>query len=148
MADKSIRGICLRGTSHHMASMRRPVIKRVDEEPTSFAIQSAFDRNSLSRKEDIADFLKMLLMVKPPYTFIVDSPWGTGKTFFVKQIEWILKILNPAFGANHIELGSQFNEILKDDLFAILFPCILMHGKMIILKIRFFRFWLLFRIYW
>lgn len=57
-----------------MASIRRPVISRVDEEPTSFAIQSAFDRNSLSRKEDIAIFLKMLLMVKPPYTFIVDSP--------------------------------------------------------------------------
>lgn len=72
--SRSRRGICLRGVSHHMASIRRPIISRVDEEPTSFAIQSAFDRNSLSRKEDIAIFLKMLLMVKPPYTFIVDSP--------------------------------------------------------------------------
>lgn len=94
-----------------MASVERPVISRVDEEPTSLAIQSAFDRNSLSRKEDIAIFLKMLLMVKPPYTFIADSLWGTGKTFFVKQIEWILKSLNPAFGANCIELGSHFKDI-------------------------------------
>ena len=98
-----------------MASVERPVILRVDEEPTSSAIQSAFDRNSLSRKEDIAVFLKMLLMVKPPYTFIVDSPWGTGKTFFVKQIELILKSLNPAFGDNCIELGPQFTDLLKDD---------------------------------
>lgn len=115
LPTRSIREICLRGISLRMAFVERPVIRRVDEEPTSLAIQSAFDRNSLSRKEDIADFLKMLLMVKPPYTFIVDSPWGTGKTFFVKQIEWILKSLNPAFGANRIELGSQFKNLLKDD---------------------------------
>lgn len=98
-----------------MASVKRSVIRRVDEEPTSLAIQSAFDRNSLSRKEDIASFLKMLLMVKPPYTFIVDSPWGTGKTFFVKQIEWILKSLNPAFDIDCSELGPQFTEILNDE---------------------------------
>lgn len=115
LPTRSIREICLRGISLRMAFVEQPVIRRVDEEPTSLAIQSAFDRNSLSRKEDIADFLKMLLMVKPPYTFIVDSPWGTGKTFFVKQIEWILKSLNPAFGANRIELGSQFKNLLKDD---------------------------------
>ena len=98
-----------------MASIGRPVIERVDEEPTSLAIQSAFDRNSLRRKEDIVYFLKMLLMVKPPYTFVVDSPWGTGKTFFVRQIEWILKSLNPALGKNTIELGSQFKDLLKED---------------------------------
>ena len=94
-----------------MASVGRTIIKRVDEEPTSLAIQSAFDRNSLRRKDDIANFLKMLLMVKPPYTFVVDSPWGTGKTFFVKQIEWILKSLNPALGNNYIELGSQLQDL-------------------------------------
>ncbi|RHA22842.1 hypothetical protein DW943_00580 [Collinsella sp. AM44-11] len=98
-----------------MASVGRTIIKRVDEEPTSLAIQSAFDRNSLRRKDDIANFLKMLLMVKPPYTFVVDSPWGTGKTFFVKQIEWILKSLNPALGNNYIELGSQLQDLLQNN---------------------------------
>lgn len=55
LPTRSIREICLRGISLRMAFVERPVIRRVDEEPTSLAIQSAFDRNSLSRKEDIAD---------------------------------------------------------------------------------------------
>lgn len=61
-------------------------MKRVDEEPTPKAIDNALSQDPLHRKREIEDFLKMLITVEPPYTFVIDAPWGSGKTFFVKQV--------------------------------------------------------------
>lgn len=71
-------------------------MKRVDEEPTPKAIEDALTQDPLHRKREIEDFLKMLIAVEPPYTFVIDAPWGSGKTFFVKQVARVLRMANPA----------------------------------------------------
>lgn len=71
-------------------------MKRVDEEPTPEAVEVALTRDPLHRKREIEDFLKMLIAVEPPYTFVIDAPWGSGKTFFVKQVVRVLQMANPA----------------------------------------------------
>lgn len=74
-------------------------MKRVDEEPTPKAIDNALSQDPLHRKREIEDFLKMLITVEPPYTFVIDAPWGSGKTFFVKQVARVLQMANPTL--NH-----------------------------------------------
>ena len=71
-------------------------MKRADEEPTPEAIDTAIFQDPLRRHGEVERFLQMLLAVEPPYTILVNAPWGSGKTFFIKQIERVLRMANPA----------------------------------------------------
>lgn len=85
-------------------------MKRADEEPTPEAIDSALTQDPLHRKKEIEDFLKMLIAVEPPYTFVIDAPWGSGKTFFVKQVARALQMANPALGLKLETLSATLGE--------------------------------------
>lgn len=85
-------------------------MKRVDEEPTPEAIEDALTQDPLHRRDEIADFLKMLIAVEPPYTFVIDAPWGSGKTFFVKQVARALQMANPALDPDLETLNATLGE--------------------------------------
>lgn len=85
-------------------------MKRVDEEPTPEAIENALTQDPLHRRDEIADFLKMLIAVEPPYTFVIDAPWGSGKTFFVKQVARALQMANPALDPDLETLSATLGE--------------------------------------
>lgn len=85
-------------------------MKRADEEPTPKAIEDALTQDPLHRKREIEDFLKMLIAVEPPYTFVIDAPWGSGKTFFVKQVARVLQMANPALDINLETLNATLGE--------------------------------------
>lgn len=85
-------------------------MKRVDEEPTPEAIEVALTQDPLHRRDEIADFLKMLIAVEPPYSFVIDAPWGSGKTFFVKQVAKALQMANPALDPDLETLSATLGE--------------------------------------
>lgn len=85
-------------------------MKRVDEEPTPKAIDNALSQDPLHRKREIEDFLKMLITVEPPYTFVIDAPWGSGKTFFVKQVARVLQMANPTLDHDLETLNATLGE--------------------------------------
>lgn len=89
-------------------------MKRVDEEPTPRAINIALTQDPLHRRSEVEDFLKMLITVEPPYTFIIDAPWGSGKTFFVKQAARALQMANPSLDPNPKTLSAAFGEAVTD----------------------------------
>lgn len=89
-------------------------MKRVDEEPTPEAIEDALNQDPLHRKREIEDFLKMLIGVEPPYTFVIDAPWGSGKTFFVKQVARVLQITNPALSQDSAIPSTTFGNIAEE----------------------------------
>ena len=86
-------------------------MKRVDEEPTPKAIENALTQDPLHRKREIEDFLKMLIAVEPPYTFVIDAPWGSGKSFFVKQVARALQMTNPALSQDSAKPSTTFGNI-------------------------------------
>ena len=86
-------------------------MKRVDEEPTAEAIKDALTQDPLHRRGEIADFLKILVAVEPPYTFVIDAPWGSGKTFFVKQVARVLLMANPALSQDSAKPSTTFGNI-------------------------------------
>ena len=85
-------------------------MKRVDEEPTPKAIENALTQDPLHRKREIEDFLKMLISVEPPYTFVIDASWGSGKTFFVKQVVRVLQMANPTLDHDLETLNATLGE--------------------------------------
>lgn len=89
-------------------------MKRADEEPTPEAIDTAIFQDPLRRHEEVDRFLQMLLAVEPPYTILVNAPWGSGKTFFIKQVERVLRMANPALEQDATRLDSIFCATAKD----------------------------------
>lgn len=89
-------------------------MKRADEEPTPEAIDTAIFQDPLRRHGEVERFLQMLLAVEPPYTILVNAPWGSGKTFFIKQIERVLRMANPALEQDAEKLDKTFGDTAKD----------------------------------
>lgn len=89
-------------------------MKRADEEPTPEAIDAAISQDPLRRHGEVERFLQMLLAVEPPYTILVNAPWGSGKTFFIKQVERVLRMANPTLEQGAGRLDSIFGATAKD----------------------------------
>ena len=45
--------------------------------------------NAINRNGTINNFIKMLNSINSSANLSVDGPWGTGKTIFVKQLEFL-----------------------------------------------------------
>ena len=50
--------------------------------------------DDINRRDSIAYFVKMINSLARPISIAVDSPWGSGKTFFVKQVKLVLDTYN------------------------------------------------------
>lgn len=91
-------------------------MKRLDEEPTYELTRELLKNDQLGRREIVAQFIHLLCSVNGPYSIFIDAPWGTGKTFFVKQIIETLRFGNPFIDANAPSDTSIFDSNLMDKL--------------------------------
>lgn len=60
----------------------------------------------LGRNGSIFNFLKLVYSINSKITISIDGDWGTGKTFFVKQTELIMNLLNDVKGVK-VDPGVQ-----------------------------------------
>lgn len=65
-------------------------MKKHDLQPTDDNIRSTFYNDSIGRNKDLVNFIKIIDSIDESYTIALDSYWGSGKTFFVKQVKMIL----------------------------------------------------------
>lgn len=54
--------------------------------PTEENIIKTYKNDIIGRNEDVKSFGRMLISVEGIQTFAVDGKWGSGKTFFIKQV--------------------------------------------------------------
>lgn len=59
-------------------------------EPTDENIKETYAKNLLGRREDVDKFAAFLKGENCPVSVAVDGEWGSGKTFFVKQVTYKL----------------------------------------------------------
>jgi energy-coupling factor transporter ATP-binding protein EcfA2 len=81
-------------------------MKRIDELPTSKKLLESMTNNELDRDEDIASFIGILDEIEGGYSLCIDGPWGSGKTFFVKQVEMLLQHENDKLEESYEELAG------------------------------------------
>lgn len=86
-------------------------MKKHELQPTRENISTTFIENTIGRNEDLKRFLIILNSLEDAYSIALDSNWGSGKTFFVKQAKMILE-LNNAF------IESEFSET-KDTILSV-----------------------------
>lgn len=70
-------------------------MKRLDLQPTENNIIRTYLDDSIGRDQSVHSFVKMLETVENGCSIALDSPWGNGKTFFVKQTKLVIDALNP-----------------------------------------------------
>lgn len=52
------------------------------------------EKNIIGRNTEIINFIRLLDSIKSNFSIAIDNDWGTGKTFFVKQVKIILDAYN------------------------------------------------------
>lgn len=80
-------------------------MKAYDLKPSEDNLLSTLKNDTIGRNEDIFRFLRMLSTIEDSCSIALNGNWGSGKTFFVKQIKMLLEDIN---GSKSIfaEIGS------------------------------------------
>lgn len=72
-------------------------MKSTELKPTKENLISTLKDDLLDRNKDLCSFANLLNNINESYSIALDSPWGSGKTFFVKQMAMLLNIHNPQY---------------------------------------------------
>ncbi len=90
-------------------------MKSLELQPTSENIKTMFIRNLIGRNEDIFAFIEMLSTLEENYSIALDGQWGSGKTFFVKQM---IMLIDATYGALH----SEYTKTEQENILSLLPP--------------------------
>lgn len=69
-------------------------MRRLDVVPNEDTLTRLLEIDPIGRNEELASFAQLLREVEGGFTFFVDSGWGSGKTYFVKQLKMLLEASN------------------------------------------------------
>lgn len=92
-------------------------MKKYVQEATDINIWTSIKNNTFGRNKDIKEFIDGLELIDESACISLDAKWGDGKTFFVRQIEEVLKYVlanQRADEENPIEKIPSY-EYLKDN---------------------------------
>ena len=99
-------------------------MKKHDLQPTDENIRSTFYNDSIGRNKELVNFIKIIDSINESYSIALDSYWGSGKTFFVKQVKMILDA-NNEFTYDSVEerdkVLEKWNQLGQMTMIMILF---------------------------
>lgn len=87
-------------------------MKRLDVEPDEHVLLESIKSDRTGRNQDAIDFVGILSDTEGPYSFMIDAPWGDGKTFFVKSVEMILNATNSSLDSAQRHL-PELEQVIK-----------------------------------
>ena len=87
-------------------------MKSLDLTPTNENVYNSLINDSIGRGEFVRQFVKMLNAIEDNCTIALEGNWGSGKTFFVKQVKMVLNAHNP----NYQPVNGFLTEERRKDL--------------------------------
>ena len=70
--------------------------------------------DSIGRGEFVRQFVKMLNAIEDNCTIALEGNWGSGKTFFVKQVKMVLDAHNPNYQPVNGFLAEERRKVIKE----------------------------------
>ena len=70
-------------------------MKKIDKDPTHKELIDLIVANPIGRNADLVSMTETIFSTEGGMTYFLDGDWGSGKTFFVKQLKIVLEALNP-----------------------------------------------------
>lgn len=93
-------------------------MNKIEINPTTENIIDMLDKNAIGRNQYISNFMGLLDNIDGNFTIFLNGDWGTGKTFFVKQIYNLLTYYNIYIREElENEYIEKFELILQKDYF-------------------------------
>lgn len=92
-------------------------MNRIEIKPTTENIINMLDKNAIGRNEYISNFLGLLDNIDDNFTIFINGDWGTGKTFFVKQVYTLLTYYNSFINDEIEDYKPQIEQILQKESF-------------------------------
>ena len=92
-------------------------MNKIEIKPTTENIINMLDKNAIGRNQYISSFLEILDNIDDNFTIFINGDWGTGKTFFVKQIYTLLTYYNEYINKEVEEYKPQLETILQREYF-------------------------------
>ena len=96
-------------------------MKKYVQEATDINIWTSIKNNTFGRNKDIKEFIDGLELIDESACISLDAKWGDGKTFFVRQIEEVLKyvLVNQwADEENSIEKLPSYKYLKDNEMIA------------------------------
>lgn len=93
------------------------LLNKIEIKSTTENVIKMLEKNAIGRNQYISTFLEMLDNIDDNFTIFINGDWGTGKTFFVKQIYTLLTYYNQYINTEVEELKPQIERILKSNEF-------------------------------
>lgn len=78
-------------------------MKPYDLYPTTDNLIDTYRNDIIGRNADIFRFIEILDTVETGFSIALDGHWGSGKTFFVKQVKMVIDALNPFIDHSKME---------------------------------------------
>lgn len=78
-------------------------MRKLAEEATVENVLESIKENKYNRTDDVIDFIKALEQIEGNMFISLDAKWGSGKTFYVRQIEQTLNYLTRKTKKLYIE---------------------------------------------
>ena len=69
-------------------------MRAIDLQPTQENVKEMFFKDAIGRNSDVIRFCTILDSIEGSFSIALDGKWGSGKTFFVKQVKLILDAYN------------------------------------------------------
>lgn len=85
-------------------------MKKIDLQETNENLLDMLEKDSINRNGEIVDFIEMLDFIDENTSISVNGDWGTGKTFFIKQVILLLKYYNE----NQRNMISKYSDKIKE----------------------------------
>ena len=82
-------------------------MKSYDLKPTRENLLSTYRQDVIDRNGDIFMFIELLNMVEDSCSIALEGNWGSGKTFFVKQVKMVMDAHNDFIDPEKDEYRSQ-----------------------------------------
>ena len=93
------------------------MLESLDKLPTDDNLNEIAQNDVLDRNKIIVNFIRLLASIEGHYSIALDARWGSGKTFFVKQTERVLRQLFRDKTYYEVEenplLCSRFENLFK-----------------------------------
>ena len=90
-------------------------MKRFDLTSTPENIKTTLINDPINRNEDLVAFVNLINSAEDCYSIALDSQWGSGKTFFVKQAKLIFDVMNRVIHQeqNEPEIQDKWESLVK-----------------------------------
>ena len=89
------------------------IMKSLDLTPTDKNVYETLKNDSIGRREFVFRFVEMLNAIEDNCTIALEGNWGSGKTFFVKQVKMVLDTYNPNYEPKNGFLTAEHRNQIK-----------------------------------